>query len=60
MRHVQQRVGNFETVTFDENTMREHLVEGVDDAVIRRPAQCQQPHRKMEPGAATVMTPVPK
>ena len=35
----QQRVGNFETVTFDENSMHDRLVEGVNDAEIRRPAQ---------------------
>ena len=34
----QQRVGNFETVTFDENSMRDRLVEGVNDAEIRHPA----------------------
>ena len=42
VRRVQQRVGNFETETLDENAMRERLVEGVDDAVIRRPAQRQR------------------
>jgi hypothetical protein len=42
VRRVQQRVGNFETVTLDENSMRERLVEGVDDAVICRPAQRQR------------------
>ena len=39
VRRGQQRVGNFETVTFDENSMRDRLVEGVNDAEIRRPAQ---------------------
>jgi hypothetical protein len=42
VRRVQQRVGNFETETLDENSMRERLVEGVDNAVICCPAQCQQ------------------
>jgi hypothetical protein len=36
---VQQRVGNFEMVTLDENAMCDWLVEGVNDAEIRRPAQ---------------------
>ena len=42
MRRGQQRVGNFETVTFDENSMRDRLVEGVNDAEIRHPAQHQR------------------
>jgi hypothetical protein len=42
VRRGQQRVGNFETVTFDENSMRDRLVEGVNDAEIRRPAQRRQ------------------
>jgi hypothetical protein len=37
----QERVGNFETETLDESSMRERRVEGVDDATIRRPAQRQ-------------------
>ncbi len=32
-------MGNFETVTLHENSMRDRLVEGVNDAEIRRPAQ---------------------
>jgi hypothetical protein len=39
VRRGQQRVGNFEMVTFDEKSMRDRLVEGVNDAKIRRPAQ---------------------
>ncbi len=38
-RRVQQRVGNFEMVTLDENAMHDRLVEGVNDAEIRCPAQ---------------------
>ena len=38
-RRGQQQVGNFETVTFDENSMHDRLVEGVNDAEIRCPAQ---------------------
>jgi hypothetical protein len=41
-RRVQQRVGNFETVTLDKNAMRDRLVEGVNDAKICRPAQCRR------------------
>ena len=39
VRHGQQRVGNFETVMFDGNSMRDRLVEGANDAEIRCPAQ---------------------
>ncbi len=41
-REQQERVGNFETETLDESSMQECLVEGVDDATIRRPAQRQR------------------
>ncbi len=41
VRRVQQWVGNFKIMTLDENSMRECLVEGVEDAVICRPAQRQ-------------------
>ncbi len=41
-RRVQQRVNNFETVRLDKNAMRDRLVEGVNDAEICRPAQCQR------------------
>ncbi len=39
VRRGQQWVGNFKMVTFDENSMRDRLVEGVNDAKIRCPAQ---------------------
>ncbi len=41
-REQQERVGNFEMETLDESSMQERLVEGVDDAMIRRPAQHQR------------------
>ncbi len=38
----QEGVGIFELETLDEDSFRERLVEGVDDATIRHPARHQQ------------------
>jgi hypothetical protein len=39
VRRRQQRIGEFDSERLDDDAMREHLVEGVNDTESRRPAQ---------------------